>query len=141
MMIRLPGKNNRFRAGAHLVEFALVLPVFFLFVFGLIEFGRGLMVSSLIANSARSGCRAGILPGKQNSDVNTAVDGQLQAQGISGYTTTIQVNGNAAVDVSAAQTADIITVQVSVPVATASWLPNLSFLSGSITGQYSMPHE
>lgn len=129
------------RAGAHLVEFALVIPVFFLFVFGLVEFGRGLMVLSLVENAARSSCRVGILQGKQTSDVTAAADTLLKSQGISGATTIVMVNGNSSTDVSAAQSADLITVQVSVPIASASWLPGLSFLSGSISGQYSLPHE
>ena len=116
------------------------MPVFFAFVFGMIEIGRGMMVSSLVNNGARFGCRVGILPGKSNSDVTAAVDGLLQAQGISGYTTTIKVKGQA-VDVSTAQSGDTIQVSVAVPAASVSWLPNLSFLKNNIAGQYSLPHE
>ncbi len=142
MFIRSGSRRSRYaRAGAHLVEFALVAPIFFVFVLALVEFGRGMMSSSIISSSARAGTRIGILPGKQNSDVTAAIDSFLQGQGMAGYTTTIQVNGSSGTDVSSAQSGDIITVQVVVPVANVSWLPKLSFLSGSITGQYSLPHE
>jgi Flp pilus assembly protein TadG len=47
--------------GAALVEFALVVPAFFLLLFAIVEFGRGFMVSSLLTNAARSGCRVGML--------------------------------------------------------------------------------
>ena len=141
MILSCHGKTPRRRVGAHLVEFAMVIPFFFLFVFALIEIGRGMMVSSLVTNAARAGCRTGIVPGKSNSDVTNTVSGLLDAQGISGYTTTVTVNGSTATNVSAAQSADTIVVTVTVPIASASWLPSLSFLSGNITGRFSMPHE
>ena len=123
-----------------MVEFAVVAPVFFLFVFGLVEIGRGMMVSSLLHNAARAGCRAGIVPGNSNTAVNAAVDGLLQNQGITGYTTTISVKGQSA-DVSTGQTADTIQISISVSAAATSWIPNLSFLKNTITAQYSLPHE
>lgn len=141
MIVQRGGKYRVVRAGTHLVEFALVIPVFFLFVFGLIEIGRGMMVGSLVTNAARTGCRIGIVPGKTTSDVTAAVDGILQRQGISGYTTTVEVNGEKAKDVSAASSADTIRVTVSVPWANTSWLPGLSFIAGNVTGRFSMPHE
>jgi Flp pilus assembly protein TadG len=128
------------RAGAHTVEFAVVAPVFFLLILAFVEFGRGMMTSSMISNSARIGCRTGVLPGKANSDVTGAIDSFLQGQGINGYTTTIQVNGST-VDVSTAQSGDTINVQVTIPVANTSWLPGLSFLSGNFAGDFTMPHE
>lgn len=140
MMLKRYGKRRLVRVGAHLVEFAVVIPVFFVFVFGLIEVGRSLMVGSLITNASRVGCRTGTLPGKTDTDVAAAVDGLLSGQGITGYTTTIKVNGSAA-NVSTAQSTDTITVIVSVPVANTSWLPSLLYVKGSITGQFSMPHE
>jgi len=141
MLVRATTRISRnVRRGAHLVEFAVVVPFFFLFVLALVEFGRGLMVSSLVSNGARTGCRTGILPGNQNTDVTAAVDNLMQGQGISGYTTAVLVNGQS-VDVSKAQSGDTITVQVSVPIASVSWVPSLSFLAGNLSGQFSMPHE
>ena len=43
------------RQGAAAVEFALVVPVFFLMVFGMIEFGARIMVQQLLTNAAREG--------------------------------------------------------------------------------------
>jgi Flp pilus assembly protein TadG len=128
------------RVGAHIVEFAFVIPVFFVFIFALIEIGRGMMVSSLMTNAARVGCRTGTLPGKTNSDVATAVSDMLAAQGISGHTTAITVNG-AATNVSAAASQDTISVVVSVPAANTTWLPSFLYVKGNVTGQFSLPHE
>lgn len=141
MIVRRNGMSRVARAGAHLVEFALVIPLFFLFLFAMIEIGRAMMVSSLVTNAARAGSRTGIIPGKNTSDVVATVDGMLASQGISGYTTTVTVNGSAGIDVSAAKTSDSVAVSVSVPMSKASWLPGLSYINANINGQFSMPHE
>jgi Flp pilus assembly protein TadG len=132
---------SRRRDGAHLVEFAVVVPVFFVFIFGLIEVGRGMLDSSLITNAARAGCRTGIIPNRTTQNVKDAVDNLLRAQGITGYITTVSVNGNSSTNVSSATTNDTITVAVSIPMANASWVPTLSFVTGTLTGQFSFPHE
>jgi Flp pilus assembly protein TadG len=128
------------RRGAHLVEFALVAPVFFVFVLGIIDIGRGLMVSSLLSNAARAGCRVGVLPGKSDSDVQAAVAQALNRQGISGTTTSVRVNGTAA-NANTAQAKDLITVTITVPVTNVAWLPMTAFVKGTLSGQFSLEHE
>ena len=49
------------RSGATVVEFALVAPVLFMFLFGLIEWGRVVMVQQSLTNAAREGCRMAVL--------------------------------------------------------------------------------
>lgn len=141
MIVNRARKQWLMRDGAHTVEFAVVLPLFFVFIFALVEFGRVMMVTSLVSNAARAGCRTGIIPGKATSDVTNSVDTLLQGEGISGHTTTVTVNGSSSTDVSAAKTTDTISVVVSVPVTSISWLPKLSYTSGRVSGQFSMPHE
>jgi Flp pilus assembly protein TadG len=51
------------RRGATTVELAVVLPVFFLFVFSLIEYGRLQLVSNLLNSACRSGARYGATEG------------------------------------------------------------------------------
>lgn len=48
-------------AGQDLVEYALVLPLFFFLTFGVIEFSLLYFQFSTIANAAREGARAGIV--------------------------------------------------------------------------------
>ena len=45
--------------GQALVEFALVVPIFFLLVFGLIDLGRAIYVNNSMAEAAREGARWG----------------------------------------------------------------------------------
>ena len=128
------------RRGAHAVEFAVVGIVMFVFILALVELGRGFMVQHLLTNAARQGCRVGILPGKANSDVVTAVNGALGSQGIRGDTAVVQVNDNTA-DVSTAKSGDEVTVIVSVPVSSVTWLPGTGFLTGSISSKYTLRRE
>jgi len=46
-------------AGQSLVEFAMVLPIFLLLLFALVDFGRGFYTWMIITNAAREGARAG----------------------------------------------------------------------------------
>jgi Flp pilus assembly protein TadG len=128
------------RRGAHAVEFAVVGVVMFVFILALVELGRGFMVQHLLTNAARQGCRVGIIPGKANSDVVATVNGVLNGQGIRGDVATVQVNDNAA-DVATANSGDEVTVSVSVPVASVTWLPGSGFLSGSISSKYTLRRE
>jgi hypothetical protein len=54
---RKPGKTRR---GATLVETAVVLPVFFIFVFGFIEFGHCFMTIHSLNSAARRSARLGV---------------------------------------------------------------------------------
>jgi Flp pilus assembly protein TadG len=132
------GRGRRHAATA--VEFAIVAPIFFLFVLGFIELGRGLMVQHLMTNAARQGCRVAVIEGKNTNDVNAAVIAVLTRQGISGDTVAVQVN-DAAKDASSAGVGDEITVVVSVPTAKVSWVPNAQFLVGTISGKYTLRRE
>lgn len=127
------------RSGAAAVEFALVVPIFFVIFFGMVDIARGFMVKTLLENSARVGCRTGILQGKSNTDVQAAVAAALSKQGINGTTVTITINGNSG-DVSTAGAGDIVRVTVSVPVANITWLPTPRYLTGTISGTAALPH-
>jgi Flp pilus assembly protein TadG len=133
-------QGARQRPGAACLELAVVAPVFFLIVFGMIEIGRALMVTHLFTHAARQGCRVGVIEGKSTSDIQTAVANALTAQGISSDTVTVQVNDGSA-DASSAKPGDEITVLVSVPVSSVTWLPGGGFLSGNLSSQYTLRRE
>ncbi len=69
------------RRGAVTVEMALVLPIFTMLVFGIIEFGRGFMIMQLVTNAAREGCRRAIIDGSTNNDVSSYVQTFMQTSG------------------------------------------------------------
>lgn len=114
------------RRGASLVEFAVVAPIFFIFVFGIIEFGRMVMVQQIITNAAREGARQGIIPGATSNQVNSTVSSYLTSTTISGATTSVSP------DPTLATYGQGITVTVSVPFSAVSWLPSPFFLGDRI---------
>ena len=88
------GRSNAVRSeqGQDLVEFALILPLFLLLVFGTLEFGRAYYDMHLITNAAREGARRGSLPGKLEADVTAGVDTFMNTVGLPGaWSTTVVV--------------------------------------------------
>ncbi len=128
------------RRGASIVEFAIVAPVAFITILGVMEVGSGLMAMHLLNDAAMAGCRVGIIEGKSSANIQSAATAVLTAEGISGETATVKVN-DGSTDASSAGVGDEITVTVSVPVSKISWVPVLKYLGGSLQGQYTMRRE
>ena len=120
---------RRQRRGAAAVEFAIVAPVFFLFVFGIIEYGRMVMVQQVLTNASREGARVGVLdpPTGQLSLplVTTTINNYLTSAGITGATITTTPS-----EPSTATYGQSVTVKVSVPFSKVSWLPTPIWLGG-----------
>lgn len=70
-MIRLGLKSGKpgQRKGTTVVETALVLPVFLLFILGLIELGHAQMVKNVLRSACRSAARMGTTDGHSTADV------------------------------------------------------------------------
>ena len=67
------------RRGVALVEFALVVPILFLFLFGIIELSRFVMVQQALTSAAQRGCRNAMLATTVSDDtVDSAVRGYLE---------------------------------------------------------------
>jgi Flp pilus assembly protein TadG len=113
------------RRGTAVVEFAVVAPLFFLLIFGMIEYGRMVMVQQILTNAAREGARVGVLDGSSEFKVDTAVNNYLTAAGISNSTTTVSPNPPSSATANSA-----VTVTVSVPYNSVSWLPSPLYLGG-----------
>lgn len=89
---RLITRLVRSEAGAELIEFALVLPMLLIVVFGIAEFGIVFQRNMIITNAAREGARMAILPGfttTPGGDVETRVNAYLAAAGVPGTATTV----------------------------------------------------
>ncbi|MGI9597943.1 MAG: TadE/TadG family type IV pilus assembly protein [Acidimicrobiales bacterium] len=71
---RCPGESER---GAGLAEFALVLPVLFMILFGIIEFGLALSRSQAVQAAAREAGRLASLSSSTNADISNRVDTTL----------------------------------------------------------------
>jgi hypothetical protein len=102
--------------------------------------GRGFMSIHLLNNAAQAGCRIGILQGKSSSDISSTTIAALTATGIQGETATVRVN-DGTTDAANAVTGDEITVKVTVPVSTITWIPVPKYLTGNLGGQYTLRRQ
>ena len=135
---RSRGHNRR---GATLVETAIVLSTFFVFVFGMLEMSRLGMASQLVTDAAREGCRVAIINGQPQTEVTDRVQSILNAGGIRTYTVTSLVNG-APGDVTTSKLGDQVTVNISVQFRDISWLPTPRYLgSATLSSSATMSSE
>lgn len=92
--------------GVAAVEFAIVLPLLILLVFGIIEFSIALYDKAMITNASREGARAGIVfsdPRVSDDEIRSIVDNYCGSYLITfgaptGITTEIDRGGDAAGD-------------------------------------------
>jgi len=109
------------RRGAALVEFAVVLPLLLLVVFGIIEFGQVAFVRHGLINAATQGARAAILPGASEASVQAIVDQALKDGGLDKYAMEwgrekMYVSGvgeDAAADVGRSPLSETVTIRVA----------------------------
>lgn len=137
------------RDGTALVETALVLPIFFMIVLGIIEFGRAMMVAQLLNNGAREGTRVAIMPGSTNTDVQNAVSNFVSgavgvAPGKLNITITVTPasgNPDPGNNVANANKRDLCTVLVKVNFTDVDYLPGKFLNDRQLVGQSAMRHE
>jgi Flp pilus assembly protein TadG len=126
--LRKPCRTTRGkRLGAAAVEFAIVAPLFFLLVFGMIEFGRMVMIQQVITNASREGARKAVLDGASSSNVKSSVVTYMANGGVTIATSNVTINPT---DPTTAAAGSPVTVTVSVPFSQVSWLPSPMFLGG-----------
>lgn len=99
--------------GQGLVEFALVIPVFLLLLFGLIDIGRLVYVNNALAEGAREGARWGSVQSRSNapSTIQTFTLGIMAA--VPNATVTITCQNANGTSVTTCRSNNILTVQVS----------------------------
>ena len=124
----------RKQRGAAAVEFAVVAPVFVLLIFGMIEYGRMVMVQQMLTNASREGARRAVLEGATDNDVRDVVTDYLSPAHIPVTTSdiTIMVGDPAAVaSLTTAEFGDPIHVKVGINFGQVSWLPSPMYLSSN----------
>lgn len=127
--------NRKDRKGAMAVEFALVAPIFFLLIFGGIEFSRIHMIQCAIENAAFEGARRGIVPGATSSECKSVTEDLLEDARIKDFTVTVEpATINAATDV--------ISINVEVPISNENGFGVISFMRDrSLSREINLPRE
>ena len=132
--MRTSPRQRIIRCGAVAVEFALVAPILFLFVFGIIEFARLNMLRNSLENAAYEGARRGVIPGATAAEAEAEARRILNAVSVSNA----QVGVSPAIIVS---TTPEITVTVKVPLNGAAWLFYFSSRSNVMTRSITLKRE
>lgn len=104
--------------GQSLVEFALLLPMLVVILFGTVEFGRLWMTMNVLTGAAREGARVAAVTAPNTAQVQTAVNNVLSGASITGATITV-VGPNAANSVT-------VTVRINYNVLTGTIIPGMS---------------
>ena len=112
------------RRGVAAVEFAIVAPIFFMLVIGMIEIGRATMVQQVLVNASRVGARKAVTTTSTQQGVIDEVTNYANSVGVHGVSVTCTPNPATA----AAGTA--ITVNTSVAYSNVSWLRVSRFMNG-----------
>jgi Flp pilus assembly protein TadG len=125
------------RKGAAVVEFAVVAPVLFLLLLGMIECGRMIMVQQSLTTAVREGARTAVIEGNSSSVAKSAVESFLAGTGITGTNVTVTPSNTGSV-----AHGQPITVSVSVPFTKVSWLAHPFFFgSKTLTSTATMRRE
>jgi Flp pilus assembly protein TadG len=118
-------------SGQALAEFALIMPMLFLLVAGIIGFGRAWNIQQVVVDAAREGARVAVVQNPTTSDSTTGVafvrhtiNARLAAAVLDTTAATITIAGNWR------KTNDPMQVTVNMPYA----LPLLSVLMNWATG-------
>lgn len=136
----LHGRSGTRRRGAALVEFAVVAPLLFLVLFGIIEFGQIFKVRQTCQHAAREGCRIAILqstPSPYDSPggpVMTRIEQIMVAAGV-------PFNPGMVTIVEDSDADPAIQVTVTVPYADVQLTGYLGMVTNQITGTCSMRKE
>ena len=150
MKILKPKNNSRAaRKGAALVEAAMVMPMFFLAIVGIIEFGRGMMVSQLVTNASREAARRAIFDGSTNADVDSYIGDKLSgALGVQPADVTVNItitpdprNNTTGNNLVTATTFDLVTVEVVVPFDKVSFFAGHFLKGNNLRAETTMRHE
>jgi Flp pilus assembly protein TadG len=132
MRVWSPGGGER---GATLVEFAFILPVFVLFVFGIIDFGWAFAQNLDVKQGAREGGRIVAVNGGTGSgttqcqSIQTQIRGRTQDLNAASVTVVIAFtdsNGNGTKDIG-----DLADVTLTYPISSVSGVLS-GFLNGTM---------
>jgi len=114
-----PSPEDRSESGAALVEFTILMPVFFLLLFGIVEFGSIIWSQNTMTTASREGARAAAV---QNGTLANAQQKacQMLARSSAGQTFTVSATDICTIPPGATLGFGEVTVTITVSKAAAS---------------------
>lgn len=122
------------RCGAVAVEFAICAPILLMFFFASLEFSRVNMIRQSVENAVYEGARRGIVPGATAENCREAA--QVVLNSISARDAEIDVN-----PATITPSTEEVTVSITVPIDTNSWVIPVFFDGRSVTGSMTLKRE
>ena len=137
--MRRKSARNRLKdeTGQSLVEFALVVPMLLLLVFGVAEFGRAWMTQNILTGAVREAARLAAVPapgGGWNGSAATTRGNQILVT--AGIATTVNV-----LDAASAFGDVTATVNYNFPVVIVGFIPGLASPTLTLTSTTTMRRE
>ncbi len=137
-----PSKRTKYRRpkhtriGASAVEFAVVAPVFFLFLLGIVDVSRLIMAQTVLINASREASRVAIVQGSTSAEIEETAVKFAEAGLVNGVTVDVSVTQSTVSD------NEFVTVTLSVPFSQVSWSGMLlGFGDHHVTGATTMRRE
>jgi len=121
--------RRRNRRGAAAVEFALTVPLVFLFFMASIEFGRVYMIRQTLENAVYEAARRGLVPATTDTEIRQTAADMLGS---------IRVNNP---DISIAQDDQSVSVTIELDISDSSWVPPLFFRGKQLTSTLTMAKD
>jgi Flp pilus assembly protein TadG len=151
-------QREHHRRGALTVEVALIMPIFVVFLAGLLEFGHYYLVQHMLNAAARRGAHLGSLEGVTTNQVvqhvrsivGVAVDPNKVSVSVKNGSVfdtagvnpkTINYDALPNIELAAAQAADCFVVQARVAYNDVAVLPPFWIKNRTVTGRAVMRHE
>ena len=103
---RTPSVNGQQRRGAATVEFAIIVPVFGIFLAAMLEFGHAYMVQTMLRGAAQKAARYGVANGVSTAEVSQEAI-RIVSQGLSTNALTVLIKDANIFDTSADPTKDL----------------------------------
>jgi Flp pilus assembly protein TadG len=144
MNIEARQRRNISERGTAIVESAIILPVFFLLLFGVFEAGRFMNTQQVLTDAAREGARLAVTPLTQTNtlpstgEITTRVNDFLGSAGITGATVTVD---NAVSVVTGSITTIYTRVRVDEPYQVLTVPGFFSMLQVTLRGEALMRNE
>ncbi|MBX3438358.1 MAG: pilus assembly protein [Planctomycetaceae bacterium] len=147
-----------YRRGATTVEMAVILPVFGIFMAGLMETGHAYMVMQVLNSAAKQAARVGAVEGKTSADVRTKAN-QIFTAAFDPVQATVYVKDGASFDIASfnpsgvsygglpdievadAEPRQLFIVRIEVPYNDVAILPPFWVKNVTLSGMAVMRHE
>lgn len=151
-------RRSQRRSGTTAVEMAMIMPVFFLMLFAIVEFGHAMMIRSLMISTAKDAARMAAVGEMTtqsiveyiDSRLNKAMDSEVATIWVKNAslfddpnndTEAVEIDDLPDIELSTAESRQLFIIRISVPYEGVALLPPFWTTGLTITGDSVIRHE